>query len=383
MNKIVIILFIVFSVSLFSQISITENNYYHSGTSIPMIHHEDIVPLSQVISNPLQLSNSSLDDLHDTLFFLSPEEIDFNNVFPDASCTFYLEFPEYGAYVFERTSENKSEILGIIINIPMIGDQSFTFNKPLTLFEFPTILNHQFSDHSSSDIRFGLNEFSNIIPSEYSTVLLMFDTIRALVDISISANYTDFGKITLSGTNVFDKEYNYIREFKNLHFVFDMQLRRKFDGSWVPLSSILSLLPIEIPITLPIDQTNKTYSYWTNDYQYPIAEIILSEDQQFATRISLRYDTTTNETEAIDIFSQNSKIYIYPNPVNNFIYINNEENINNLSISIYSVDGKLIQSLEIQNSSSLDISNYKTGYYFYKITNKEKQFVKNGQFVKR
>ncbi len=61
-----------------------------------------------------------------------------------------------------------------------------------------------------------------------------------------------------------------------------------------------------------------------------------------------------------------NNILIYPNPCKNYIYINSHEKIID-KISIYSLDNKLIKSLQIQETNEISISDFNNGLYVIKI----------------
>ena len=72
-------------------------------------------------------------------------------------------------------------------------------------------------------------------------------------------------------------------------------------------------------------------------------------------------------------------ISIYPNPAKNILTINSEFSLIESEISIYSINGKLIQPVLLSNKS-LDISELSTGLYFLSINSKNGS--KNVKFIK-
>lgn len=74
--------------------------------------------------------------------------------------------------------------------------------------------------------------------------------------------------------------------------------------------------------------------------------------------------------QGFDNISNKSSIKLYPNPTTGIIYIN-AENITN--IAIYSIDGKLIQT--IGNSSEIDLSQFQNGVYLISIETVEGCFI--------
>lgn len=77
--------------------------------------------------------------------------------------------------------------------------------------------------------------------------------------------------------------------------------------------------------------------------------------QQIATGIS--------QTE------QTVEMFIYPNPAQNFIRIANSSS-EKMTISIYSLSGKLMQSGEFSSDDEINVSNLPSGLYLLKANNK-------------
>src|SRR5699024_1187133 len=73
---------------------------------------------------------------------------------------------------------------------------------------------------------------------------------------------------------------------------------------------------------------------------------------------------------------------IYPNPVQNWLYIHLEELSNNSSLEVYDMHGKLLErSMISELETQLDVSEYTSGIYFIKVTDelgsrKVKKFIK-------
>lgn len=66
---------------------------------------------------------------------------------------------------------------------------------------------------------------------------------------------------------------------------------------------------------------------------------------------------------------------IYPNPVKNELYLNSKNNIGNLEVKIFNLEGRLLrtQNIEFQKQASLDVSMLSNGVYFLQITSQGKQ----------
>ena len=77
-----------------------------------------------------------------------------------------------------------------------------------------------------------------------------------------------------------------------------------------------------------------------------------------------------------------SSLSVYPNPVNNKLFISTNEKIE--TISIYTITGVMVgqqSTVNSQQSMSIDVTNLNSGIYFVKINTKENEIIK--RFVKK
>jgi len=101
------------------------------------------------------------------------------------------------------------------------------------------------------------------------------------------------------------------------------------------------------------------------DYMYYL--YLEYEDGIFTTSGAPRWFTTT--LDAITEIN-NPEFHIYPNPTSDFIFI---ENIEPQQVTIYSLDGKLIKTVE--NTNIIDVRDLNEGIYLINIGGKTKKFV--------
>lgn len=70
-------------------------------------------------------------------------------------------------------------------------------------------------------------------------------------------------------------------------------------------------------------------------------------------------------------FMQLDQVNVYPNPANNYLNISGAENC---IANIFSADGRLIETIQIENDlQGLSIENYASGLYYIKLVNNEEQ----------
>lgn len=144
-------------------------------------------------------------------------------------------------------------------------------------------------------------------------------------------------------------------------------------------------LPNDTNFTIPIGTvTNTAYSYYDSTHKYPI----LSSTQAVINVALAGINQTTNGAQMI---AQNSlavantakkeNFIVYPNPANDFIgFKGNTENYT--TANIYSLDGKLIKTSDIQ-SGNIQISELPPASYFIEMKGKNSETKKNIKFIKK
>ena len=89
---------------------------------------------------------------------------------------------------------------------------------------------------------------------------------------------------------------------------------------------------------------------------------------------ALRLDNVRFTSEPLSVGENNiSEIEIYPNPVNDRLFIHSKETI--LDIQVYSIGGKLIA--EYSNTNEINFAPFSSGIYLVKM------ITKNGTLVKK
>lgn len=90
-------------------------------------------------------------------------------------------------------------------------------------------------------------------------------------------------------------------------------------------------------------------------------------------------DSMCGSTDIVEI--NNPKIRIYPNPVSNHLFIENT-GIQKTTAQIFNISGRLIQEFELnfnENNAtkSIEVSQLTAGFYFLRIGNTNRKFIKN------
>ena len=76
-----------------------------------------------------------------------------------------------------------------------------------------------------------------------------------------------------------------------------------------------------------------------------------------------------------------TEIPAYPNPCTDFVKFNSTNNMDNISLQIFDVQGRLIISTTINSNQQVDISQLNSGVYIYSISFKDEK--QKGRIVKQ
>lgn len=127
---------------------------------------------------------------------------------------------------------------------------------------------------------------------------------------------------------------------------------------------------------------------WLNDYRTTISGTELIQTELFENWDTIR-NSWVYENKCVDYFSwpasvnhlrnNYGELVIYPNPVHNYLNLNTETDFR--EIQIYSMDGKLVRSMNKLDKRSMNIANLPTGNYFLKAIDKENK-INIGKFIK-
>lgn len=128
--------------------------------------------------------------------------------------------------------------------------------------------------------------------------------------------------------------------------------------------------------------TQVNYDYYASGTKAPMFTISTSSltsnigapSQQ---TVVTRYKALSTGINSVEIAS--NEVLVYPNPSTtyvNFVI----ENKNAVFISVYDINGKLIENKSFNGSLKLDVSNYSNGIYTYKITAADNSVLKSAKF---
>jgi hypothetical protein len=84
----------------------------------------------------------------------------------------------------------------------------------------------------------------------------------------------------------------------------------------------------------------------------------------------------------IEEYFDKERFLIFPNPVNETLNIENTKEKGNLIVNIFTINGKNIKNLELDNHNMIDVSNFASGTYLYQII-EEGKIIDAGKFIKK
>ena len=346
-QKLSLILVMLLSVNLLAQIEFTNEDLAPEGTTFYI--SGDTIPNQNIsigIPGPdrtWDFSNLIEHDV-DTIIFNLPDWTPYPDEFPDAN--FAIESLSDLGFVYLIRNDDEFSGIGAVGPFEEFGILSAPLEPKEIVYDFP----EQYGN-SRDEI------FSIEVTVETSTPWI--DSIRIKKATEKNSFVDAWGTMILPlGT------FETIR-VKEARHEYDTIWGKSF-GNWVLISS---------------EEREKTTYIWLTD-----------NPTIGYTLVSLDYNTDNFEVKGVDFINvipvgivkeTITQTKAFPNPAFNFINIE-FENINQGSLSIFDISGNKIEQKFItsNNHLTLNLSNYKSGLYFYLITTTEGEISGRGKFIK-
>jgi hypothetical protein len=404
MKKLLLLSALLFTFSNFySQISIEESDYIEIGDEIKMIMYNFEYPVktSDIITSEMSFSeypNAISSEFNINIF--DPALTDVNGVFTNATFAYQASI----GLLYCKVTNNKVELLGFQGSLgEFYFDSSidYVFPEPVVLYNFP--LNYQDANESNVSIdvpEIQIADIEEILSSvigadNFTTIASLVSAIKISFELGIKNEFDEFGTINFAGDQtIINGSFSYLREKRtymvNTNLLFKIANTIPiYGGQYIPLSSLVSILQlfgqsIELPDLSAIlaPTTIPSYSYWTKAEKYPLVEIILNSAEDTIYNVSIRSKDGLFNNYGTYQHTAILKDVAFPNPADNFINFDLAQYTSN-ELNIYSLSGTLLTNIFIDEETiEVDISNYSSGTYFYKIIDKTGYTIAGGKFIK-
>lgn len=268
----------------------------------------------------------------------------------------------------------------VVFNLNTPTDSEFPLNEGDVL-DFDATINPVLNDETENDNAFSIKEVvvnsydpndvtclegEAVLPEhvgEYVHYRIRFENLGTANATNIVVkDVIDTTKFDVSSLIPLHASHNYttrVREDNIVEFIFE-GINLPFDDANNDGYVVFKIKTLET-LQLGDNFTNQTEIYF--DFNFPV--------------ITNMYSTSVQENLSINDFEK-SDVVLYPNPVNNQLYIKSKLSID--SIKIFDINGRLIQN-KIMNYSNenleLSVSELRSGIYFIEVySNKQKEVLR-------
>ncbi|MDD2635148.1 MAG: T9SS type A sorting domain-containing protein [Bacteroidales bacterium] len=375
-------LFICLVSYLYCQISIERSDVFNVDDEFPRIYYSfeiegNAYHIDSVLTDPVVFDDLDFPYVEiDTLVYMSPSETDPDGIYQAATCSYITRD---GFVMHLLITDEQMKLVGVQGQLPMVGDpMNLVFTDSLIMREFPVVYESSHQDIGVGFENQHISVFESIIPSEYYGIFAnMYDTVKFKMDLKIQTEYDEFGSMQCVGDSNLNGTFQYLRENSQLVNVFDIQLRSKTSGDYTSIGDI-ELIASQLPMEIPMIDTTSSYLYWTKDNKNPLVEIEMNTERDSVYNVTYRY-AFLSKSPSVEM----KKHSAFPVPANDYFTLNIPD-FNNETLEIYSVGGKAIRKIQISSESTkIDISNFSSGTYIYRILDKSNKIVAGGKFVKQ
>lgn len=280
---------------------------------------------------------------HDTTSYVNPSILTGSSSFPTSNIALIEPSGDYSFYLLNA---NAFDMLGAYSsNITSGGGSTtYTYNTPFRAISLPATYQSIYTGTTSATI---LMAYPN--PP--------MDSMRII----ISHNYTNdidaYGTITTPAyTNI-----ACLRQKSKVITSFQIDIHML--GSWQSGGA-------------PSYDTTNGYIWFSNTVQHPIATITTNDAGVIKDAMYL----LTYQTGIPKSSIAKKNITIYPNPATDNINISG---ITELSVIVITdMSGRVISNTALfKNNSTIDVSNYNNGIYFYNVVNSKGTNISKGKFI--
>ncbi len=142
----------------------------------------------------------------------------------------------------------------------------------------------------------------------------------------------------------------------------------KFDGTeWTLFNCTNSGMPGSYTTNILIDHNN---TKWVTATSY------------YSGGLAMYNENGLTGTSEIEQLAETNMIYVFPNPVNNYLYVNINTEYSQFNITLTDITGRIIQTiLTKKRQKTIDVSGYPVGLYMISVSHKKK-IIGTNKFIK-
>ena len=330
-----------------AQVNFEATDYPAVGDEFAIITYtnnpgEDTVLMSDFENTAMNFSSIAMFSEYtiDTIRFLNPANYDTEENFPEA--THLLRNGTMDYYILKDTES--ARVIGfsgdqfqIGMEFPIVAD------NPLTLMQFPTTTETNFSDETSGERVMPVSALESVIPPDYySTFSALFDSLKIMLTVETSHEILETQDIIINLGSANNGTYTCLKEYEESTTVVDIYVRSGFSGAWSPLSSVPGIGE-SLPVDLPYTDSTFTLKWWNPDFGWPLAEA--ETEQTRDTVFSLKFHYNGQNSIANNSLSE---ISVYPNPASGTVMVNTNALKNQPgTLELLNSEGKKLRSFSI------------------------------------
>lgn len=332
-----LLLFSGFAMTSSAQITINANDVNPIGQTLEQAY-DTLPPLGISIgatgSNTWDFSGLTADGIS-TLVFSNANETPYANLFPGAN----IGVAQDASFYYYMSKNNaRMELHGGIVLIDVDSFFTLRYTNPLTLINFPSAYNSNYTDVSVSVVQY-----------PYDDPMVPADSIRSVSTSRIATSIDAYGMMRTPTGNF------PVLRFKETEIITDTLYARLF-GLW-----------LEIQGSEP--DTFVNYSWWTNanDLSFPLVQV------DYDAELDIIFGVTWLRTAPSSVVDKDALIdfNLYPNPATQYIQIDFPETVNG-SVLIYDYAMRLVNEYKVDNERTrIEVGNFPIGNYLALIKNED------------
>lgn len=355
-NRNVLALFgvVFFTIQGAAQINITADIFPTPGTTAEYYVMNNAARHHVVGSGTNQIWDltGAQSDARSATAYINPSEGQHGNVFPNASLL-VLEDLENETYY--RVDNGGMRILGTVGQsfINPLEEEALRYSPPLYLCKTPLKLNDAYTQQSNIHINIPISLIPDTILSQLP---IQPDSIRFRLSFTTDEACDGEGVLKLPG-----KDFEVLKLTSKTITVNYLEAKVPFLG-WIDASSFVAFPGVGEEIS------SETVTFWSPEHIHYVALYTYDTDSSFIETAEITVNgTILNSRPALSV---TESLTIYPNPVNNEMFIDNKSAKGQpYTMLVMDANGQIILMNKMQDLQSINTSLFQAGTYFVKVIN--------------